>query len=330
MNDYGIYAIGAALVDTEIQVDDNDLKAMEIDKGVMTLVDSSRQQELLNHLSDRLVASKMACGGSAANSVIAAQYFGTSTYFSCQVAKDEQGTFYANDLLRAGVATQALKDARDGITGKCLVMITPDAERTMNTHLGISESLSVENIDTKALSSSHFAYIEGYLVTSQTGKPAAIRVREEAQKHGVKVAISLSDPGIVEYFREGLQEIIGDGVDLIFCNEAEALAFSQSTDLDNAIKALKHASKYFVITRGSEPTLVFDGNEVLSVAVQSVKAIDTNGAGDMFAGAFLAACQQGNSFTQAAQFANQAAAQVVSQYGPRLRPEQYAALKALL
>ncbi len=330
MNNYGIYAIGAALVDTEIQVDDHDLKAMGIDKGLMTLVDSNRLQELIEQMPDKLAVSKLACGGSAANSAIAAQYFGTSTYFSCQVANDEQGTFYANDLLRAGVATQALKDARDGITGKCLVLITPDAERTMNTHLGISESLSVDNIDTQALAASRFAYIEGYLVTSQTGKPAAIRVREEAQKHNVKVAVSLSDPGIVEYFREGLQEIIGDGIDLIFCNEAEALAFSQSTKLEDAIDALKRVSKCFVITRGSEPTLVFDGNEVLSVAAQNVKAIDTNGAGDMFAGAFLAAHQQGHSFTQAAEFANKAAAQVVSQYGPRLQPEQYEALKALL
>ncbi len=330
MNNYGIYAIGAALVDTEIQVNDHDLKTMGIDKGLMTLVDSNRLQELIEQMPDKLAVSKLACGGSAANSAIAAQYFGTSTYFSCQVANDEQGTFYANDLLRAGVATQALKDARDGITGKCLVLITPDAERTMNTHLGISESLSVDNIDTQALAASRFAYIEGYLVTSQTGKPAAIRVREEAQKHNVKVAVSLSDPGIVEYFREGLQEIIGDGIDLIFCNEAEALAFSQSTKLEDAIDALKRVSKCFVITRGSEPTLVFDGNEVISVAAQNVKAIDTNGAGDMFAGAFLAAHQQGHSFTQAAEFANKAAAQVVSQYGPRLQPEQYEALKALL
>ncbi|HEY7772905.1 MAG TPA: adenosine kinase, partial [Marinagarivorans sp.] len=193
MNNYGIYAIGAALVDTEIQIDDTDLATLQIDKGVMTLVDAERQRQLLSHLSDKLVASELACGGSAANSIIAAQYFGTKTFFSCQVADDNHGKFYADDLVRAGVATQAHAHAKPGITGKCLVMITPDAERTMNTHLGISETLSVDNIDAEAITHSKFVYIEGYLVTSATGKPAAIKTRELAHAAGAQVAISLSD-----------------------------------------------------------------------------------------------------------------------------------------
>ncbi|WP_394203540.1 adenosine kinase [Marinagarivorans algicola] len=327
MNNYGIYAIGAALVDTEIQINDADLQLMGIDKGVMTLVDEKRQQALLEHLSDKLVASERACGGSAANSVMAAQQLGSSTFFSCQVALDEHGKFYADDLIKAGVNTQAHRDAREGTTGKCLVMITDDAERTMNTHLGISETISIHNIDTDALKRSKFAYIEGYLVTSETGKPAAISVRNQAQAAGVRVAVSLSDPAIVEYFKDGIVELLGTGVDIIFCNQAEAMALSESTTIEDAADALKKYAKSFIITRGSEPTWVFDGERTLHVHTQPVKAIDTNGAGDLFAGAFLAAIDQGQSYADAAAFANRCAATIVSQFGPRLKAEQYAALK---
>ena len=328
MNNYGIYAIGAALVDTEIQVDDADLQKLNVEKGVMTLVDENRQAELLQALSDKIVASSLACGGSAANSIIAAQYFGSQTYFSCQVANDEHGKFYAEDLMRAGVNTQALTDARSGTTGKCLVMITPDAERTMNTHLGISESLSVENIDEDALKASDTVYIEGYLVTSATGKPAAIKMRELAQNAGKKVAVSLSDPAIVNFFREGLLEIIGEQVDMIFCNQAEAQNFTQCDNLEAAANSLKTYSSRFAITRGSEPTLLYDGEKYCLIDTMPVKAIDTNGAGDMFAGAFLAAVDQGRALPDAAAFANRAAAMVVSQFGPRLSAEQYEQLRA--
>lgn len=327
MNSFGIYAIGAALVDTEIQVEDDDLQIMGVDKGVMTLVDEKRQNELLTHLKDKLIASERACGGSAANSVMAAQQFGSSTFFSCQVALDEHGKFYADDLVKAGISTQAHLDAKEGTTGKCLVMITNDAERTMNTHLGISETIGINNINSNALKQSKYVYIEGYLVTSATGKPAAISVREQAQSAGIKVALSLSDPAIVEYFREGILEILGSGVDMIFCNQAEAMALSESTTLEDAAEALKKVTKSFAITRGHEPTWVFDGEQDYHVHTQPVKAIDTNGAGDMFAGAFLAAIDQGKSYPDAAAFANRCAAVVVSQFGPRLKDDQYATLK---
>ena len=164
--------------------------------------------------------------------------------------------------------------------------------------------------------------------TSSTGKPAAISVREQAQAAAVKVAVSLSDPAIVEYFKEGILEILGNGVDVIFCNQAEAMALSESKTLEEAAQSLKKFTKTFAITRGNEPTWVFDGEQDYHVHTQPVKAIDTNGAGDMFAGAFLAAIDQGKNYTDAAAFANRCAAVVVSQFGPRLKDNQYAELKA--
>lgn len=326
MSRYDIYGLGAALVDTEIEVTDDDLSRFSITKGVMTLVDEARQHELLKLLEGHLCQSTRASGGSAANSVIAAQYFGANTFYSCKVANDDNGHFYLNDLSAAGVGYPASASTDVGITGKCLVMITADAERTMNTFLGVSETLSVAQIDEEALKLSKYVYIEGYLVTSVTGKPAAITTLNLAKKHGVKTAVSLSDPAIVDFFYNDLKEMIGTDVDVLFCNEAEALKFTRSNTVEQALVALKDTARTYAVTRGAQGAVIFDGEQTFNVPAPQVIAVDSNGAGDMFAGAFLYALSQGRAYETAAKLAVKAAAKVVSQYGPRLRPEQYADL----
>ena len=324
MTHYHIYGIGAALVDTEIEVSDADLQSMQVEKGVMTLVDENKQNDMIAHLSDHLTHSKRASGGSAANSIIGAAYLGAKTFYSCRVANDENGKFYLQDLADAGVGFHSNNGMADGITGKCLVLITPDAERSMNTFLGTSEFIDASAIDSEALKQSQYAYIEGYLVTSETGRPAAIELRQQAEKEGVKTALSLSDPAIVKFFRDGLIEMIGEkGVDLLFCNEDEALNFTQTTDLDDAKTALKAYAKSYAITLGSRGAWVFDGQNGFFVEATAVEALDTNGAGDMFAGAFLYAVTHGKDYEYAAKLATRSAAKVVSQFGPRLKPEQY-------
>ncbi len=326
MQRYHVYGLGAALVDTELEVSDEFLERANIEKGLMTLVDEARQAELLALLEDHLVGSKRASGGSACNSIIAASYFGAKTYYSCKVANDDNGEFFQHDTSLAGVASHN-RNLPDGTTGKCLVMITPDAERTMNTFLGISETLSTDDLDIDALKASEYVYIEGYLVTSPSGKQAAIEARKVAQANGIKTAISLSDPGMVEFFADGLQEMIGEKVDLLFCNRDEALGWTKTTDIEAAAEALKSIANSFAITLGKDGALVFDGETFLTVPGEAAKAIDTNGAGDMFAGAFLYGITSGLSYEQAALLANKAAAKVVSQYGPRLRAEQHSEIK---
>tara|TARA_R110002072_G_scaffold101568_1_gene223663 strand:- start:26108 stop:27097 length:990 start_codon:yes stop_codon:yes gene_type:complete len=329
MHRYHVYGLGAALVDTEIEVDDDFLKHANIEKGLMTLVDETRQAELLDLMQDHLVGSKRASGGSACNSIIAASYFGAKTFYSCKVADDDNGRFFQEDTQVAGVATPDLA-LPSGTTGKCLVMITPDAERTMNTFLGISETLSENELDEAAIANSDFVYLEGYLVTSPSGKAAAIKAREIAEQKNVKTALSLSDPGMVQFFKEGLQEMIGQQVDLMFCNKDEALSWTETNNIDAAAEALKSSARTFAITLGAEGALVFDGLNMSKVPGSTTNAIDTNGAGDMFAGAFLYGITHGQDFQTAAKLANHAAAQVVSQYGPRLRPEQHAELKSVI
>lgn len=323
---YHIYGLGAALVDTEIEVNDDFLQQAGIEKGLMTLVDEERQHQLLALLQDHLVGSKRASGGSAANSVIAASYFGAQAFYSCKVADDDNGHFYLSDLADAGVDSNFHGTRDTGITGKCLVMITPDAERTMNTFLGISETISQVEVNEAALQDSEYLYMEGYLVTSDSARSAAIHTRKLAQQHGVKTAISLSDPGMVEFFSEGLREMIGEQIDLLFCNKDEALAWTGTSSVTLAAEELKQDAASFAITLGGDGALVYDGEQLIEIEPYPVKAIDTNGAGDMFAGAFLYAISHGHDFASAGNLACRSAAELVCQYGPRLPADTHSSL----
>lgn len=323
MREYHVYGIGAALVDTEIEVTDQDLEVMQVEKSLMTLVDEARQQELISHLEDHLTASKRASGGSAANSIIAVSQFGGKAFYSCQVADDENGHFYLQDLTAAGVSYPNSRPLPQGTSGKCLVLITPDAERSMNTFLGISETLSVDNLDYDAIADSQYLYVEGYVVTSDCSRQAFIAARKAAEAAGTKTALSLSDPGIVDFFKEGLQEMIGEQVDLLFCNEAEAMSWTGADNLGDAATGLQAIARSFAITLGSEGALVYDGSQLHRMAPYPVTAVDTNGAGDMFAGAFIYALSQGYSHAQAGDLACAAASAIVGQFGPRLHQQQH-------
>ena len=326
MKKYSIYGIGAALVDTEVEVSDAFLANANIDKGVMTLVDEARQTELIGSLSAQDSAMLRKCGGSVCNSVVAASSLGAQAFFSGKVADDEDGQLYIDDLKEAGVDFHSAGQ-EPGITGKCLVMVTDDAERTMNTFLGASEGLSAREIDKAALVNSEWFYVEGYLVTDEARTAATKAAVELAKSSGVKVAISLSDPFVVSVFGDALRQVIGDGVDLIFCNKDEAMAFTGTETLDAASEALKQYTKTFAITDGARGAVTFDGSSLDYSHGVKAEAIDTNGAGDMFAGAFLYAITSGRSYGWAASLANDCAAKVVARFGPRLDPDDFTSIK---
>ncbi len=321
MKKYHVYAVGNALVDMEFEVEDSFFQQYSIDKGVMTLVDEERQHELIAHLD--AFEGKKASGGSAANTIIATSYFGGKVFYSCKVADDELGDFYVNDLQAAGVDSNVGDGRKDGITGKCLVMITPDAERTMNTYLGITASFSVDEIHADAIKDSEYLYMEGYLVSSDTGRHAAIEARKIAEANGVKTALTFSDPAMVRFFKDGLQQMIGERVDLLFCNEAEALSWADVDQLDDAIDSLKQVADTFAITQGANGALVYDGKHLIDIPPHKTTAVDSNGAGDMFAGAFLYGITHGHSFYEAGNIASLAASRVVSQFGPRLKAAEH-------
>ena len=314
---YDIYGIGGALVDTEVEVSDKFLADAKIDKGVMTLVDEPRQNELLQALRSQDLTLLKKCGGSVCNSVVAASSLGSKTFFSGKVADDADGELYVSDLNRAGVDFHSAGQD-PGTTGKCLVMVTEDAERTMNTFLGASDNLSAKEIDRKALKNSEWFYVEGYLMTDEARTKATREAVEYAKGQGVKIAISLSDPFVVDVFGDALRDVMGSVVDLVFCNKDEALSFTGSDDLDSAIEKLKLITKSFAITDGANGAITFDGEAVSRSEGVSTKAIDTNGAGDMFAGVFLHAITSGKNYDWAARLANNCASRVVAKFGPRL------------
>lgn len=314
---YDVYGIGNALVDIMTKVDDDFFVTNGIEKGVMTLVDEERQHKLMKAIDHE--SAEMKCGGSAANTVIAVSQFGGTSYYSCKVAQDELGEFYLNDLKKNGVDTSlTYTTAEKGITGKCLVMVTPDAERTMNTFLGITSNYSINELNAEALKNSKYVYMEGYLVTSDSGREAMKTAKKFAKENNVKTALTFSDPSMVKFFKAQMQEVMGEGVDLLFANEEEAMLYTDTTNLEDAREALKKVAKKFAITQGKNGAMIFDGDTFIDIEPYQVDAIDSNGAGDMFAGAFMFAITNGHSFAEAGKIASLAASKIVSKVGPRL------------
>ncbi len=321
MKHYDVYALGNALVDIEYHVDEKQLNAMNIDKGVMTLIDEQRHNHLVNYLGDS--HEKMACGGSAANSLIAIAQMGGRCFFSCRVANDATGQFYNDDLKKTGIHSNSHLTMDDiGVSGKCLAFVTPDADRTMNTFLGASADLDSGHVDEDAIKHSEWVYLEGYLVTGDDSRQAVLLARQYAQQHGIKTALTLSDPNMMRFFRDGMMEMIGDGVDLLFCNEDEAFELSGSSDLAATIDVLKQHARTFALTRGKDGAMLYDGESLIDIDPFPVQAVDTLGAGDMFAGAFLYGLTHAMDFRQAGTLAALASSQLVTEFGPRMPTEQ--------
>lgn len=316
MRQFHVYGIGNALLDIDFEVSNQTLERLKIDKGVMTLIDETTHHRLMEELDG--VKHLRACGGSAANTLFTTQQLGGKTFYSCKVGDDEAGDFFYRDLILQGVQTNLHEGNRDGVTGKCIVLVTPDADRTMNTFLGATATFSKSQLSESALKDAEYLYIEGYLVASPTACEAAIVAREMAEKHSTKIALSLSDPNMVTYFKDGLATIIGDQVDILFCNEREALLFSETEKLSEAKEILKNYAQTFIITLGSEGAIVYNGREFSHVPAQKVNVVDTVGAGDVFAGAFLYGITHGLGYFESAHLASLAAAKVVTKFGPRL------------
>jgi sugar/nucleoside kinase (ribokinase family) len=316
MAKYDVYGIGNALVDMEYEVEVADLEALGIEKGVMTLVDEECQLRMMDHLAAH--PHQRGSGGSAANSMIAVRQFGGTSFYSCKVAGDDLGHFYMKDLLDGGVDTNHHTEKEPGHTGRCVVLVTPDSDRTLCTFLGISGGLSTKELVEDALRDSEYFYMEGYLVTSKTARQACIAAKRLAEAAGVKTAISLSDPNMVRHFKAGLLEMIGSGVDLLFANEDEARDVVGAANLGGAVDYLKSLSKEFVITRGAKGALIWDGRTLIDIDPVKVEAVDTVGAGDMFAGAFLYGRGQGWDHRRAGALASAASARLVTSLGPRM------------
>ena len=208
-------------------------------------------------------------------------------------------------------------------TGKCLILVTPDAKRTMISMLGVSAFLGSSDIDYDVVQNSKIFYIEGYMVTSDDNFNAVISVLENLKASETLKALSLSDAGIVHGFKEKFDLIESYGIDMIFCNDDEAIAFSGKDSFDDAVEFYKSKSYTTAITKGSEGSVVIENNNVHLTKAEEIIPIDTNGAGDMFAGSFMHAYLEGHDIQTCAKFSNYASSRVVETFGPRLDAKGY-------
>ncbi|MBI2793955.1 MAG: adenosine kinase [Ignavibacteria bacterium] len=307
--------IGNALVDIEFNVTEEELQAFDVPKSTMTLTGASRQSEIIASLNHR--EQHKSSGGSVANSIIAFAQFGGSAAFCSLLGDDTFGRFYTDEFNELGVTLNA--HVASGLpTGSCLVLITPDRERTMITTLGVNIQFSRKNVDEQLIAQSEWLYIEGYKLSEEEGADAIEIAAFYARKHGTNIAVSCSDTFIVNEFGDRLESLLSS-TDLIFCNEREGRSLANEENADDAYMALASRYRNIVFTMGAAGSkLKWNGKEC-DIPAYAIPVVDTTGAGDMYAGAFLYGVLHRQHPEFAGRLASYAAAQVVGQYGARLK-----------
>ena len=319
---YDIYGVGNALVDIQARVDDNFLDELTLDKGIMMLVDDQQQSAVLGRLHGQSL--HRCAGGSAANTVVGLAELGGAAAFVGKTANDAIGKFFLEDMQKLGIDCR-VSPANQGQTGTCAVLITPDAQRTMLTNLAVSTMLSGEDIDESMIGRSKYVYVEGYLLTGATTKQAAYDAMASAKRQGVKVAFSASDPFLINLLRDEIWSLIEGPVDLFFCNEQEAKSLTGLDDPIACAAAIHEHCENVALTLGPNGSIVMHGGQTIPIEGVATNAIDTTGAGDMYAGAMLYGITSGMSWKQAGHLASHAAARVVAQLGARLERKYSAA-----
>ncbi|MCR9145391.1 MAG: adenosine kinase [bacterium] len=317
---YDVFGVGNAIVDTLAFTEDAFLEKHQIAKGVMTLVEGDGQGKLLNDLQNQSL--ELRSGGSAANSMYNIALSGGKALYTGKVADDPNGEFYRRDLEKAGIGfhVKALSE-NEGPTGTCVVMTTPDSQRTMCTHLGVSTRLSAADIDEDLLKESKIVYVEGYLWTGDSTRAASIAAMEAAKKHGAKVAFTFSDPFLVNGFKDDFTKLVKDYCDIVFCNKDEAQHFTGWQDMDAVVKEIANLCELVFVTSSEEGAYVCEhkGADVHREPGFPVNAVDTNGAGDAFAGGALYGLSQGWDNAKCARWGNYLGSQIVQIHGARLQ-----------
>ena len=324
---YDVYGVGNAIMDLQLQCEDAFLESIGVEKGVMTLVEEVQRKHVLDALAKYDV--HQCSGGSAANTIIGIADFGGSTAYACKVGDDDFGIQYQAEMHELGVTLAV--GGGFGQTGNCVVLITPDAQRTMLTHLGVSSTLSASDINVEEIGKARYVYVEGYLFTGESTKAAALKTIELAKQQGANVALTVSDPFLIDLCRDQFRNLIEGSVDLLFCNEQEARALTGFDDPVECARELHKHAENVALTLGRKGSIIMHRNEVIPIEGVDVEAVDTTGAGDMYAAGVLYGITNGLSWHQAGHLGSHAAAQIVTQLGARL-PRRYTReeIKALL
>ncbi len=311
---FDVVGIGNALVDVIAHASEGFLDAHDLVKGSMTLIETERAVQLYEALDGAVEMS----GGSAANTMCGVASFGGRAAYVGKVNGDDLGEVFGHDLRAVGVAFKHAAHDHGTPTGRCVIVVTPDAQRTMNTYLGVSSFLSVEDVDTDVIADSGILYMEGYLYDRDDAKAAFRHASEVAHHHGRIVSLTLSDSFCVDRHRADFRALVRDSVDLLFGNEHELLALYELDSFDAAVAALRDECEMAAVTRGAQGCVIITPDEVLEVpAVPVDRVIDTTGAGDLFAAGFLYGMTTGRELVECGHLGSVAAAEVIGHVGPR-------------
>ena len=309
-----VIGIGNAIVDVLTTTDDSNLERLSFEKGSMTLIDENKANELYELTENRIQSS----GGSVANSLACVAQLGGKAAFIGRVKNDKLGKIFTKEISKTGTIFNTPPTVIGPSTARCLIFVTPDAQRTMCTYLGASVLLEPKDLDLSAVKEAKILYLEGYLWDNQAAKNAFIKAAEIAKNAGKKVALSLSDSFCVSRHRESFLELVEDYIDILFANEDEIISLYKTSNLNLAIEKLKTKCEIAAITIGKHGSILIEnGKEIQIDPVILGKAIDTTGAGDLYAGGFLKGLSNGLNPFLSAKIGSICAGQIVTELGSR-------------
>ncbi|MBT4265546.1 MAG: adenosine kinase [Deltaproteobacteria bacterium] len=310
---YDVFGLGNPLIDIILHVDDTFMTELRLEKGSMNLVDTERQKEILKKAATHQITT--ALGGSAANTMVMTAQLGGKTAYGGKLGKDPLGDDYQNQLIKNGVTSYLVK--QEGMTGSTIILVNPDAERTMNTHLGMCQAFSKENISKEGIQNASYLYVEGYLWDTEVQQEGVITALEYAKAAETKIALSLSDSFCVERHKEKFQRLMDNYVDILFCNDQEASLMTNEIEPEEQLKKISQSVDHIVLTLGKKGSKIRCNDSIVSIDAFQTEAIDTTGAGDSFAAGYLYGITQGFTIEKAGTLAAYCAATIVGQNGPR-------------
>ena len=311
---FDVVGIGNAIVDVLVQTDDDQLDAFGLTKGTMALVDEQQAQHIYAGVGPGLETS----GGSAANTLAGIAQLGGRAGFIGRVRDDQLGSIFAHDIRSVGARFETPAATSGASTARCLILVTPDAQRTMCTYLGASVGLNPADLDLAMVAQAKVLYLEGYLWDSDEAKGAFIAAAEVARAHGGEVALSLSDAFCVERHRDSFQELVDGHVDILFANEMEISALYKANSFEEAAEQVRGRCRIAALTRSEQGSVILNGTGTHRVEPYRLgPLVDTTGAGDLYAAGFLHAHCRGLSVETCGRLGSLCAGQVVTQLGPR-------------
>lgn len=314
----GVVAVGNALVDVLAQASEDFIRQQKeahgMEKGAMTLIDEARALALYGQMGPGIETS----GGSAGNTMAGFASFGGKGGFIGKVGSDDLGKIFQHDLRSMGIAFNTQPLIAGPKTGRCLILVTPDAQRTMNTFLGASVELGADDIDEDLIASAKVTYLEGYLFDREQAKQAFIRAAELAHENGHRVSLTLSDPFCVDRHRSDFLRLVENHVDILFANEEEIKSLYMQNDFEDAMSAVSENVEIAVLTRSEKGAVILSGGKRIDIpAAPAPKVVDTTGAGDQFAAGFLYGFTEGRNLEVCGRLGALAAAEVIQHIGPR-------------